>query len=227
MSRFEPSDYAALDISGDNYPEWEMNTSIALKSRGLGKCIIERNDEIESEKHRAITIMRYHLTEELRNKYEDIEDPYDLWIKLKSIYSMELWRKAMNDWKILRFQDFKSVEEYDSALMKIAHSLELCDEVVTDDDLLYKTYSTFHPKDRLLSYTAKVFTTYNDLLSYLLATEQRKQKVKDTIDRFEKLQKRCIEQQNSEMRYPEALDQDESKKAVWSNIDCEAGLYID
>ena len=42
---------------------------------------------------------------------------------------MELWRKAMNDWKILRFQDFKSVEEYDSALMKIAHSLELCDEV--------------------------------------------------------------------------------------------------
>jgi len=81
------------------------------------------------------------------------------------------------------------VEEYDSALMKIAHSLELCDEVVTDNDLLYKTYSTFNPNDQLLSYTAKGFTTYNDLLSYLLATEQRKQKIKDTIDRFEKLQK--------------------------------------
>ncbi|CAN7043466.1 unnamed protein product [Brassica oleracea var. botrytis] len=39
MSRFEPSDYAALDISGRYYPEWEMNTSIALKSR----CIIEGN----------------------------------------------------------------------------------------------------------------------------------------------------------------------------------------
>ena len=79
MSRFEPSDYAALDISGDNYPEWEMNTSIALKSRGLGKCIIERNDEIESEKLRAITIMRHHLTEELRNQYLHIENPRDLW----------------------------------------------------------------------------------------------------------------------------------------------------
>ena len=56
-----------------------MNTSIALKSRGLGKCIIERNDEIESEKLRAITIMRHHLTEELRNQYLYIENPRDFW----------------------------------------------------------------------------------------------------------------------------------------------------
>ena len=42
MSKFEPSDYDALNLSGDNYREWAMNTSIALKSRGLGKCIIEK-----------------------------------------------------------------------------------------------------------------------------------------------------------------------------------------
>ena len=65
-------DYASLNLSGDNYQEWEMNTSIALKSRGLKRCIIECNNAIESEKHRAITIMRYHLTEELRNQYENI-----------------------------------------------------------------------------------------------------------------------------------------------------------
>ena len=195
MPRFELLDYAILNLSGDNYPEWETNTSIALKSRGLRKCIIDGNNAIESEKHRAITIMRYHLTEELRNQYQNIEDPCDLWIRLKSRYSMELWRKAMNEWKILKFQDFESVDKYNSALMKIAHSLELCGEVVTDEDLLYKTCSTFHPKDQLLSYKAKGFTTYNDLLSYLLATEQREQKVIDTISRFEKLQKRYIEQQ--------------------------------
>ena len=56
-----------------------MNTSIPLKSRGLGKCFIERNDEIESEKLRAITIMRHHLTEELRNQYLYIENPRDFW----------------------------------------------------------------------------------------------------------------------------------------------------
>ena len=208
-----------------------MNTSVALKSRGLTRCIIEGNNAIESEKHRAITIMRYHLTEELRNQHENIEDLCELWTRLESRYSMIFWRKTMNEWKLLRFQDFESVEEYNSALIKISHSLELCGEVVTDDDLLYKTYSTFHPKDVLLSHKAKGFTTYNDLLSYLLATEQRKQKVKDTISRFEKLQKRYIEQRDSEMRLPEANearnDKEESKKAAWENIDCEAGLYLD
>ena len=72
-------DYAILNLSGDNYQEWEMNTSIIMKSRGLRKCIIEENDEIESEKHRAITIMRHHLTEELRNQYLHIKNPRDLW----------------------------------------------------------------------------------------------------------------------------------------------------
>lgn len=152
MSKFEPSDYAALNLSGDNYLEWVMNTSVALKSRGLGKCIIDGNNAIESEKHRAITIMRYHLTEDLRDQYLNIEDPCDIWTKINSRYSMALWRKAMNEWKILRFQDFESVDEYNYALMKIAYSLELCGEVVTNEDLLYKTYSTFHPKDLLLSH---------------------------------------------------------------------------
>ncbi|CAN6860245.1 unnamed protein product, partial [Brassica oleracea] len=53
----KPSDYVALNLSGDNYLEWVMNTSVALKSRGLGKCIIDGNNANESEKHRAITIM--------------------------------------------------------------------------------------------------------------------------------------------------------------------------
>ena len=79
MPRFEPIDYTILNLSGDNYLELKMNTSIALKSKGLRKCIIERNDEIESEKLRAITIMSHHLTKELRNQYLHIENPRDLW----------------------------------------------------------------------------------------------------------------------------------------------------
>ncbi|KAL0885186.1 hypothetical protein Bca101_009168 [Brassica carinata] len=228
MSRFEPSDYASLNLSGDNYLEWAMNTSVALNSRGLGKCIIDGNDAIESEKHRAIKIMRYHLTEDLRDQCEDTGDPYDLWTKLNSRYSMPVWRKAMHEWNVLRFQDFESVDDYHSALMKIAYSLKLCGEVVTNEDLLYKTRNTFHPKDVLLSRNAKGFTTYNDLLSYLLATEQRKQRVIDTINKFDELQKRYIEQRNNEMRPPEANEAENDKEeAVWTHMDCEAGLYID
>src|SRR5690606_17080717 len=168
MSKFEPSDYNPLDLSGDNYREWAMNTSIGLKSRGLGRCIIERNDEIENRKNRAITIMRYHLTENLRDQYEDVKDPYDLWMKLNSRFSIVLWPQVMNEWKYLSYQDFESVDDYNTALMKITYGLELCGEVVTDDDLLYKTYSTFNPKDLVSTHKAKKFTTYNDLLSYLL-----------------------------------------------------------
>ncbi|KAF3500066.1 hypothetical protein F2Q69_00040854 [Brassica cretica] len=36
MPRFEPLDYAILNPSGENYLEWAMNTSVVLKSRGLG-----------------------------------------------------------------------------------------------------------------------------------------------------------------------------------------------
>uniref|UniRef100_A0A0D2ZT22 Uncharacterized protein n=1 Tax=Brassica oleracea var. oleracea TaxID=109376 RepID=A0A0D2ZT22_BRAOL len=52
-------DYAALNLSEDNYLKWVMNTSVALKSRGLGKCIIltDGNNAIESEKHKAIKII--------------------------------------------------------------------------------------------------------------------------------------------------------------------------
>ena len=202
MSRFEPSDYSALNLSGDNYLEWVKNTLVALRSRGLGQCINEYNDIIDSERHRAITIIRYHLTEELRDLYLHVEDPCDLWLQLRKRFKPVSWQNANHEWEILRFQDFESVDKYNSALMDIAYSLELCGERITHYSLLYKTYSTFHPKDVLLLHTAKKFTTYNDLLSYLLASEQRKQKIKDTINRFDKLQKRYIELKNNEMRPP-------------------------
>lgn len=78
MSIFEPSDYTALDISGENYLEWTINTSATLKSRGLGRCTIIGNYTTESEKYRAITIMCHHLTEELKNQYINIVNPRDL-----------------------------------------------------------------------------------------------------------------------------------------------------
>ena len=90
MPRFEPLDYAILNPFGENYLEWTMNTSVVLKSRELGRSIIQDNYATESEKYRAITIMRHHLTEDLRNQYLNIENPRDLWTKLKSRYTMVL-----------------------------------------------------------------------------------------------------------------------------------------
>jgi len=217
MPRFEPLDYAILNPSGENYLEWAMNTSVVLKSRGLGRSIIQGDYATRSEKLRAITIMRHHLTEDLRNQYLNIENPRDLWTELKSRYTMVLLPKIIHDWMSLRYQDFESVDEYHFALSKVVYKLRLCGEVVTEEDLLEKTFLTADPRDLLLQhiYREKGFTTYNDLLSCLLLTEQSNQLLK----------------RNSEMRYPEAnktdMDQDESKAAVSNVTDGVAGMSID
>ena len=111
MPRFEPMDSAILNLSGDNYLEWAMNTSVVLKSRGLGKSIIQGDYATRNEKLRVITIMSHHLTEELRNQYLHIENPSDLWTELKSRYTMVLLPKVRHDWMSLRYQDFETVAE--------------------------------------------------------------------------------------------------------------------
>ena len=161
--------------------------------------------------------MRHHLTEDLRNQYLNIENPRDLWTKLKSRYTMVLLPKVRHEWMSLRFQDFESVDEYHFALSKIVYKLRLCGEVVTEEDLLEKTFLTADPRDLLLQhiYREKGFTTYNDLLSCLLLTEQSNQLLK----------------RNSEMRLLEANkaeeDKKESKEATSKVTDGVAGLSID
>ena len=82
--------------------------------------------------------------------------------------------KARYEWMHLRLQDFKSVSDYNSALFRITSKLMLCGEKITDDDMLEKTFSTFHASNVLLQqqYREKGFTKYSELISCLLVAEQ-------------------------------------------------------
>ncbi|XP_048623559.1 uncharacterized protein LOC125592440 [Brassica napus] len=51
---------------------------------------------------------------------------------------MVLLSNATYEWRNLRIQDFKSVDEYNSALFKIVSKLKLYGEDITDKDLLEK-----------------------------------------------------------------------------------------
>ena len=42
-------DFAALNLSGDNYLRWALDTKIILKSKRLGECIIEDNNANEKD----------------------------------------------------------------------------------------------------------------------------------------------------------------------------------
>ncbi|XP_013704673.1 uncharacterized protein LOC106408443 [Brassica napus] len=81
--------------------------------------------------------------------------------------------KARNDWKNLRFMDYKSVDECNSVLFKTVSMLRLCGEVVTEEELLEKTFSTFHSSNIILQqqYRMKGFAIYTDLIPCLLLTE--------------------------------------------------------
>ncbi|XP_048603703.1 uncharacterized protein LOC125581768 [Brassica napus] len=120
--------------------------------------------------------MRHHLIEGLKDQYMTIENPLDLWNALKHRYDhqkMVLLPKARHDWMHLRFMDFKSVDEYNSALFKIVSILRLCGEEVSDVMMLEKTYTTFNQSNSVLQqqYRTKGFATYTDLISCLLLAE--------------------------------------------------------
>ena len=85
--------------------------------------------------------------------------------------------KARYDWMHLRLQDFKTVSEYNFALFKISSQLKLCGENITEEDMLEKTFTTFHASNVLLQqqYRERRFTEYSQLISCLLVAEQNKE----------------------------------------------------
>lgn len=177
MSKTKNLDFSALNVSGDNYLQWALDIKIALESKDLAECIMENNECEKRSKFKAIAFIRHHLAESLKNQYLTIEDPLELWDELKKRYDHQktvLLPKAQYDWKNLRIQDFKSVEEYNSELFKIVSILRLCGEKVTDHTLLEKTYSTFHPNNVVLQqqYRGMKFKTYASLISCLLLAEK-------------------------------------------------------
>ena len=81
--------------------------------------------------------------------------------------------KVRYDWMHLRLQDFKSVSEYNSTLFKIRSQLKFCGENITEEDMLEKTFTTFHASNVLLQqqYRERRCTGYSQLISCLLVAE--------------------------------------------------------
>ena len=177
MSSLTKLEFLALDINGDNYLSWVLDAEIHLDAMNLGETIKEGNTTSSQEKAKAMIFLRHHLHEGLKIEYLTIKDPYELWQSLKERYDHQrcvILPKAQYDWMHLRLQDFKSVSDYNSALFKICSKLLLCGEKVTDEDMLEKTFSTFHVSNMLLQqqYRERGFKKYSELISCLLVAEQ-------------------------------------------------------
>ncbi|KAL7608779.1 hypothetical protein Lser_V15G09947 [Lactuca serriola] len=180
MANLSKLEFVALDISGKNYLSWILDAEIHLDAMGLGNTIKDvnpLNEASSQDKAKAMMFLCHHLDEGLKAKYLTVKDPADLWNNLKERYDHQktvILPRAHFDWLHLRLQDFKSVSEYNSAMFKITSQLKLCGETITDEDMLEKTFSTFHATNMLLQqqYREKGFKKYCELISCLLVAEQ-------------------------------------------------------
>ncbi|XP_027095943.2 uncharacterized protein [Coffea arabica] len=144
---------------------------------GLGNTIVDENDASNQDCAKAMIFLRRHLDEGLKMEYLTVKDPLVLWQDLKERFDhlkLIVLPKARYDWLHLRLQDFKSVNEYHSAMFRITSQLSLCGEKVTDENMLEKTFSIFHVSNMLLQqqYREKGFKKYSELIACLLLAEQ-------------------------------------------------------
>ncbi|GKD56618.1 uncharacterized protein Tco_1290005, partial [Tanacetum coccineum] len=169
--------FLALDITGKNYLSWVLDAEIHLDANGIGNTIKEGNETSVQDKAKSMIFLCHHLDEALKTEYLTVKDPLVLWKNLKDRYDHQktvILPRTRYEWVYLRLQDFKSVGEYNSAVFRITSQLSLCGEKITDEEMLEKTFSTFHASNMLLQqqYRERGFKKYCDLISCLLVAEQ-------------------------------------------------------
>lgn len=142
-------EFEVLAPQGQNYLTWKSDCLVVLGSKKLRVAIgIEKGDPTEEQNYQALHFLRHHLSSTLKNEYMAEENPKDLWVALEKRFEKlkySIKPRAIQDWANLRFADYKTVAEYNSALHKICTILTLCGQKITDEEKIEKTLSTFHP----------------------------------------------------------------------------------
>ncbi|XP_058775723.1 uncharacterized protein LOC131649998 [Vicia villosa] len=176
--------FKILSITGDNFITWNNNLIEYLTCEGLNKILEGDNtgkstddpDEMEKRKSKVNRVIKHHLDDGLQTEYSNAKDPKILWDKIKGRFGHQkrvLLPSLMDQWNKLRFQDYKSVIAYNSAMHQIITQLEFCGTIITEKEKLEKTFSTFHASQVLLQqqYRMREFTEYFDLVAALLVAE--------------------------------------------------------
>ncbi|KAI5682452.1 hypothetical protein M9H77_03680 [Catharanthus roseus] len=126
---------------------------------GLKDTINNNNKESNQNRARAMIFFRHHLHEALKAEYLTVKGLLILWNSLKEKFDH---LKLLH----LRLQDYKSINEYNSAMFRISSQMKLYGEKITKEDMLEKMFSTFHALNILLQqqYREKVAEQNNELL---------------------------------------------------------------
>ncbi|GJR03488.1 hypothetical protein Tco_0526472 [Tanacetum coccineum] len=105
---------------------------------GALATIQEGNKCSEKTKAKAVVFLHQHINEMVEFEYSNWDDPSTLWKDLEIRFNNQrevLLLSTRDEWNNLRFQDFKKVNEYTSALFRICRILRFCGQTVTEGDI--------------------------------------------------------------------------------------------
>ncbi|KAL8141065.1 hypothetical protein V2J09_007086 [Rumex salicifolius] len=122
------------------------------QGRGHYQTIMENSGASLQDCAKATILLRHHLHEDLKAQYLTIKSPYELWKNLKDRFDHQrtiILPRARFEWMHLRLQDFKNISEYNSKMCRIVSTLRLYGEIVKEEDMLEKAFSTFHASNLL------------------------------------------------------------------------------
>ncbi|KAK9924068.1 hypothetical protein M0R45_032456 [Rubus argutus] len=177
MAHLNKLDFDALEVSGRNYFQWTEDVKLHLTAKKIRSTIQDDNVASTHQKAEAMILIRRHMDRSLQREYLGEEEPRNLWAMLADRFDHQkdiFLPEARHDWHNIRFQDFKSVNEYNSEICRIRSILKYCGEELTENDLLEKTFSTFPASCMVLQqqYRERKFTKFAELITTLLLAEK-------------------------------------------------------
>ncbi|XP_073355177.1 uncharacterized protein [Aegilops tauschii subsp. strangulata] len=154
-----------------------------LRAIGKGAQLAVTDPKFETENAQALHFLCHHLSPTLKDEYMAERSASGLWTALKQRFERLKYTvkpRAEAEWIRLRFADFKTVVEYNSALHRICTTLRLCGTEITDCQKIEKTLSIFHP-DAVQSsrnYRQGNYTRYSELIDVLQVAEAQDEVLK-------------------------------------------------
>ncbi|KAM1179892.1 hypothetical protein ACFX2J_018873 [Malus domestica] len=124
MSNVNKLDFTDLEVSRRNYFKWIQDVKLHLTTKNLSPTIEEEMDNPvgEAEKATDMIFIQRHIHDALQTEYLAEEEPRALWVALADHFDHQkdiFLPEARHDWQHLRFQDFKSVNEYNYEVCQI------------------------------------------------------------------------------------------------------------
>ncbi|XP_070669105.1 uncharacterized protein [Malus domestica] len=150
MSNLNKLNFTALDVSGRNYLKWVHDVKLyRTPTKNLRHAIEDEMDNLVGEAEKATTMIfiQRHIHDALQTECLAEKDQRALWVTLAEHFDHQkdiFLPEARHDWQHLRFQGFKSVNEYNYEVCRIQSLLKFCNENLTEEDILENTYSTFY-----------------------------------------------------------------------------------